>query len=274
MNERLKWQEILAQYPHLKTLPEGEQVNMNHVGCPAGADKKQRLYVKRKNGLLLGFCHNCQQKGAKGTGQKSHIRRPSGNVVEWRITLPDDLIVNDLPPHAAVWLGKYGVTQAEREHYQIGWSASLGRVVLPVFNKDGMLVAYQTRKVMPHDDGPKYLTARRPDVKHPMFLGTINNPSSTVVLTEDILSAIIVGREANAVSLLGVYLSDANVYDLLSMGFKRFVIILDDDNPAVKQEQRKLQRKLCQFGEVKLITGHATDPKEWTRAQVQEAIAP
>jgi len=270
---RLNWSEILQAYPQLKQLSEGEQTNVNHVGCEAGADKRKRLYVRNRDGRLLGFCHNCQGKGAYGSGTRSHIRKPVASAPQWKVVLPSDYTTSwpDFHPAARAWLNKY-LGPADCKGYGIGWSSNVGRVILPVYTKTGELVAYQSRRVLPYDNGPKYLTERSRRVKHPMFLGT-RRYGTTVVLTEDILSAIVVGRVCPAVSLLGVHLSDDNLYELLDMGYKRFVILLDDDKPEVKAQQRKIAKRIGQFREVKVVTGHTSDPKEWTQQQIEEAIA-
>ena len=271
---RLNWKEILQAYPHLLRLGEDEQVNVNHVGCEAGADKRQRLYVRNKDGKLLGFCHNCQSKGAHGSGPRRHIRKRVASMPQWTIRLPPDLtqVWSEFHPAARAWLNKY-LTPSDCKRWHIGWSAELGRVVLPIYARNGALIAYQTRNVLPYDTGPKYLTERIRTVQHPMFLGTSKPGTKTVALTEDMLSAIVVSRECNTAALLGVYLSDANMYELLDMGYTRFVVLLDDDKPEVRTQQRRIAKRLSQFGEVKVVQGHTTDPKEWDTNQIREAIS-
>lgn len=54
-------QDSLAQGGHSLWRP-GEQVRCNHIDCPAGEDKKQRLYVKRPADnaqIMIAYCHNC-----------------------------------------------------------------------------------------------------------------------------------------------------------------------------------------------------------------------
>ena len=268
---RLNWHEILAVNPELNNLREDEQVNINHYNCPAGRDTKKRLYVRKRDGGLIGFCHHCQSKGGKG-GQKNHIRGRQATMQHFDLKLPPDFTTQHMHVAGNAWLGKYGITALERQLYNIGWSEQCSRVILPVY-AGTKLVAYQQRRVLPHDTLPKYLTDKSRDVRHPMFLGTKLVSGDTVVLTEDILSAIKVGRQFASAALLGVTLSDDNLFELLRLGFKRFVILLDDDNFEVKRNQRKLLRRIENFAGVWKVTGHTTDPKEWTDQQIRERLA-
>jgi hypothetical protein len=265
---KLNVQEILRHYPELAQLGDEEQVNVNHVGCPAGADRKRRLYVRKRDGKLLMFCHHCQGKGAKG-GAKRHIRDRVPVLSHWKLALPPDY-TGSLDPAGRAWLNKYGIGLSEQLKFKIGWSPSRGRVILPIY-QDGELVAYQARRVLPYDTGPKYLTDKRRDVTHPTFLRT-DRGGNTLVLTEDILSAIVVGRVVDAAALLGVGLDSSRLYRLLDKGYTRFVVVMDDDNAEVRKQQRAMQRLIGQYADVKVVKGHETDPKEWTEQQIQEAI--
>jgi hypothetical protein len=49
-----------------KNLPSkvDEQVHVNHIYCPAGEDRKKRLYIKKVSATgYVWFCHHCSEKG-------------------------------------------------------------------------------------------------------------------------------------------------------------------------------------------------------------------
>lgn len=275
MTNRLDWKTILAHNPELLQLGDEEQANINHVGCPAGADRKKRLYVRKRNGTLIGYCHHCQSKGAKG-GQRNHIRNRRPNMLHFDLKLPRDFTTSPIEMHPAgrAWLRKY-LTPAEIVANEFGWSQERGRVILPV-RWDTKLVAYQSRHVLGAvDKGPKYMTDKDRSVKHPVFLRTeAKHPMycDHIMLVEDILSAVVVNRVGPSCALLGVHLDDVTLHALIGMGFRKFVIALDDDNAEVKRQQRAMMKKIHQFAAVKLVTGYGKDPKEWDNATIERAF--
>ena len=269
---KLNQQEILQHNPELLRLRDGEQTNINHINCPAGRDSKKRLYVRKKDGSLLFFCHHCQSGAAKH-GKKRYIRDRPMVQTAWDLKLPADMKPGStMHVSGTAWLYRYSITLAERELYNIGWSETVGRVILPVYDQAGTLTAYQARRVLPHDHMPKYLTSKNKGCRFPLFLGTKQTKTDTVVLTEDILSAIKVGRQCQAAALLGVNLTRDNRNALLAEGFTKFVVWLDDDNPAVRKAQRDIVRSIEPFATVVKVTGHTCDPKDMQDEQIKSIL--
>jgi len=260
---KLNWNDVLSAYPEVATLQDGQQINVNHIGCSAGTDTKARLFIKRDGDRLLGYCHHCAVGGAKGGAPRSHIRGGQANVVDYNVVLPQDVVYrHDMcNVHANVWLNAAGLTQEERDAYHIGWSPSQGRVILPVYSYDGLtLLAYQRRRVLPDDKMPKYLTTRRKDTRHPVLFGKQHRASDTVVIVEDIMSAIKVNRVAKSVALLGTTLPDWLLFKL-AVEADRAVVWLDNDNAQVRSKQREIRRKLLQFMDEVFIVAGDKDPK-------------
>ncbi len=267
-SKRLNWSQILQVNPQLKQLAEEEQENVNHPDCPAGHDSKRRLYVRKRDGGLVGYCQHCRSTGGLG-GKRNHIASRQRVQVQWNLKLPADFTL-DMHVAGLAWLNKYGITREEQITYNIGWSERSGRVILPIYI-GGKLIAYQSRRMFDYDKGPKYLTDKQQGVRHPMFLGTKRGPA--VVLTEDMLSAIVVSRQHPAAALLGVHLNDTNLYELLKLGFKRFVVWLDDDGPAVRKAQRDIVKKLSNFGDTCKITAIGHDPKEMSHDEINSILS-
>lgn len=273
MAEYLNWREILQAYPELESLGEQQQEKRNHINCPAGRDTKSRLFIKRDGERLIGYCHHCQLSGVHGAGRRNYIRTRNNTVTDRPIRLPADLCLHPDDCHVKfnVWMGKYGITAAERQEFMLGWSPSLKRGIIPVYMNEG-LVAYQERRILDEDDGPKYLTTRSKRVKHPMFQCGQYIEGGTMVLTEDILSAVKVGRVANATALMGTHLPDESLSYILRNKPDKVLIWLDDDNPTVRASQRKILRRIGAFVECHRVLGIGRDPKELSNDELTEVI--
>ena len=179
--------------------------------------------------------------------------------------------MSECHPKMNVWLNQYGITMLERQAHAIGWSESRHRCILPVYMY-GELVAFQERRLLDGDDGPKYLTTRKQDVKHPIFETGVNLSGGTLVITEDILSAVKVGRHANTTPIQGTYRPDEQLGYVLRRKPERILIWLDDDNPTVRKQQRRLLRRLGAFVETHRIIGHTRDPKALSDEEIREVV--
>lgn len=112
--------------------------------------------------------------------------------------LPED-VSTYIPEVPYRWL-KLCLTDEEILKNRIGWSQEREAVVLPVFDKDGLLLMWQSRYFGPNKGYPKYLTkGYKGDILH--ILGEF--PSDRVVVVEDLISAVVVGRWENAMPLWG-----------------------------------------------------------------------
>lgn len=95
------------------------------------------------------------------------------------------------------WIKGYGITDDEIEKHHIGWSSDRNMLIFPVYDTAGSLVMWQGRNFQ---TGQKYLTfGNKSDI---MYLCG-NSKSGTVVVTEDLVSAIKVGRVFQAMPLWG-----------------------------------------------------------------------
>lgn len=271
MKTSLNIKDILTTYPELERLADGDQVKRNHPNCPAGRDRKQRLYIKRDGERLLFYCHHCGGSSAKGGGRRSHIRDGKNVVAHQALSLPSDLAVLPGACHvsANAWLNRYDINEAERQWYRIGWSEYHGRVILPVWDMEHtQLLAYQRRRVLKDDTMPKYLTTRVKWVKHPTFIAA-HRDGDTLVLVEDILSAIKVNRVAPSAALLGTHMSDWLLYHAST--YDNVVVWLDNDNPQVRADQRRIMRRLEPFTNVRMAATDV-DPKELDHVAIRNML--
>jgi len=207
------------------------------------------MVVERKRDGVYAKCFRCGLFGSTREGRvRSFFSKEKGvhdgaDISGGSLTMPHDSEgdIRAWPSKARLWIRQARVTDDEVKRYGISYSNRLGRVVLPVWC-GGVLVGYQARKIHEGDEGPKYYT-RTSEPERMVFTVDNDNHSDTIVLCEDVLSAIRVGRFMPAGAILGT--STSNYSLSLLTGDKKYAIIyLDYDNRVVINNSIKLKNKL------------------------------
>ena len=271
---RLQMEQILNDYPEARDLDIGTTLKVVHNHCDAGHTTAKKLYLTGTEQGVIGHCWRCGAGGGKSFRSTNYIKKRSNLVLDKDVIhLPDDMTTDPLECHPLmnVWLGKAGITREEREQHSIGWSEDRQRAILPIF-MHGALVAFQERRLLPMDNGPKYLTTRIKGVRHPLFQVGKTYHGGTMVVVEDILSAIKVARVANATALLGVFLPDESTQYILRSKPTRVLIMLDNDNVQVRVQQRKILRRLGAFVTTRRVFVDGRDPKLMTEDELVTAL--
>ncbi len=179
------------------------------------------------------------------------------------------------------WLKSYGITDDEIRANRILWSDERQQLVFPVYGQDGQgIIMWQARNFDPEAAAKrKYFTSGKPEtVLHAIGLqrggsGSADTPtgpgrSRTVVLTEDLLSSIKVGRHVPATPLWGSNISDSRLNQLRSY-FDKVVVWLDYDKRIVARNAFKaVQRLGMEFAVI--VT--EKDPKELSDAEILEEL--
>jgi len=209
----------------------GAQVHINHANCPAGTDRKRRLYIKRLDvSTVVAFCHHC---GKRGTNKKFNREAllefvPPEQKALW--SLPKDFSP-EFSHAAQQWIEKY-IPLSVANRWHIGYSEQMRRVILPIWNGD-KLACYQARRIYADDPKPKYLTYKND--KGPFFF--VRGDSDTVIVVEDMLSAIVLGEQGySTVALLGTYMTN-NIVNHIISNYSGAVVMLDDNNIDVKKQK-------------------------------------
>lgn len=248
----------------------GQQQRINHLNCPAGADSRQRLYIKRQGGKLLAYCHNCGGWGVRGINRRD-VKAIDELLVEHEsaqrnghgeLVLPEDkqMDPDTWPGEAANWVYKYGITRDEIIDHELCYSSAWNRVILPVY-ENGKLVFWQGRAVNEWQD-PKYISAK--SHAKAMFFAHANLASgrNKCIITEDILSAIKVSRWCDSIALLGTSPDFDGLRDRLE-NYKRVGIFLDPDHAGhTKSIELEKRLDLVFRGRVSRIYSHVYQPKE------------
>jgi hypothetical protein len=170
-----------------------------------------------------------------------------------------------LPPAALAWLRKYNITEEEVRQHGFFYDNDKDYLVMPV-NDGDRTVFTASRYFGSNEDHPKYVSK---GYKHGFFKLVVPPQHSNVfVLVEDYLSAIKVGRYANAVPLMGSFAPRELLLSLLaSRPVLRFWLDRDKSISSMHQAARARQwHPNCGT----IVT--ALDPKDYTDEQIREYI--
>lgn len=240
-----------------------------------------------------GWCFRCKETyfEAHGVLSLAELKQRAVDldalVYSKEIKLPLDL-TDTMPGYAAAWLLRAGIPLRIAKYYSIQYSPKLDRVVLPVYRK-GMLAAYTMRSVK---DKPKYIERQVDEavifVSDPALIldeGQDTDYGLDIVITEDILSAIRVGRILASAALLGTAVGDAKVGALLETPViaeavakcrgkdvrPRIGIWLDADK-AGRIAARRLARRLELLGHSALRIKTDKDPKRYSNREIRSIL--
>lgn len=274
--------------------PVGQAVRYAHCPfCNEDVGRKGFIVTRTERGFIM-FCHRCHAKKfvrGKTPGitrclrtakeamsspstwclRKRRLTRSSGpesrNCDVQFVTLPYD-VTRELPTRAQLWLNQYNVTKEEIQKYNFMWSESYERLILPVY-RGGSLVYWQGRYFGNNSGSPKYINTRSKRTE--VWFDTGGANESTLVLVEDILSAIAVSRVPGyrAVALLGCFLSDEMLTRLQSEG-KQVCVWLDLDKQC---KSRRYSKRLNAFGIKARSIITTKDPKEYTPTKIEEFLS-
>ena len=159
------------------------------------------------------------------------------------------------------WIKKYGIYDSEIATNFIGWSANRLLLIFPVFDESNNLLMWQGRNF---GEGPKYLTkGPASDILH-----LVGKPKSgVIVVTEDLLSAIKVGREYQAMPLWGSTLPLKTLWRLADR-FDTLGIWLDPDKT---KDAVKMALRASQY--IPTFVVHSSfDPKEYPIETIVQLI--
>lgn len=255
-----------------------------HVGyrhqhdCPVNPGKDRCLIITRVPRGWKYYCHRCGAKGVRYTDglspdqflkwQESVKRDVKENNAVAKVELPHKF-TTDIPAHGLAWLYKYDLHDPEIAYYNIGYSPLLDRVITPVY-RDGQLVYWQGRNLGKiTDTNPKYMNVKAMGRKDIYFeVSDRDNPTDDVVLVEDVISTIRVGRHIDTFGLLYAYIPTTLIMYLFTQ-YDRVILWLDPDklNRMVRQVNR-----FRSFGMNVVMIRADQDPKFYSDEEITEKL--
>lgn len=242
---------------HAQGVPDGGSRRFPHH-CGDG----RPLQISRDGPAIRAWCHRCGEGGAlrlQETAAEALARIQAQQAGDSTIglvpPLPAVRNVSEWPPGAAVWLYKAGLSRADIGELGIYWHPPSARVVIP-YGTFYQARAYQKGRT------PKYLG---PTPK-PRDLIVSFGAGPEIVLCEDMLSAIKVGRVTEAWAVLGVRLSEHHLATLLQRN-ATVAVWLDPDPPG-QVGAHKIMRQLRAVGIPCRNIVSGKDPKLYNKEQI------
>ncbi len=222
-----------------------------HEKCPdCGHDGCYTVYDN--GGTYCFSCMRTTSAAEDATGTRSMFTIPEAELPPGGVRLPENL-TDTFPNPVLRWLLIRGIDKHIRTKYQILYIKNSvvetvhhkklkikNAVFLPVLGTDERIEFYQLR-FLDNNSSWKYLTIGQ---TLPAVFG--NRHSHTLVLVEDMLSAIRIaesGSDVCAMALLGLGFKREHILKVCSK-FKLVYLWLDDDdagNKASEQLKRRLQ---------------------------------
>ncbi|MCY1708378.1 toprim domain-containing protein [Pannonibacter sp. SL95] len=264
-----------------KTLRPGAKRKIRCCGSDAS------LIVSDNSKGYGAFCFRCNFKDFAPHGtfsiQQLRERRQALNAIAAGkdFSLPRDF-TTDIPDSAALWFLRAGVRHDIASHYGIGYSPFLRRVIVPLYER-GEYVGYIARSL---DEKPRYLSKMDPQsvglfrsdpsLRLPTAPSTGDGIRPALVIVEDVLSAIRVGRLVQlACALLGTSASVEKISQALELKpdhENNSAAIWMDGDTAGAAARRTLSRRLDLIGiPVQTIRTHR-DPKAYSNREIRSIL--
>lgn len=271
--KRINIDEMKELYEKYSWLAPGESERENHEtpDC-SGSSKSLKVTMGENDGILRANCYRC---GASGffrytsypkinAAKKRNVDSDAKPVgIGTRIALPRQAVgdYSHFGIAARVWLGRAGITEEEVREYNILWNPVTKLLLIPIYS-EGKLVGYQSRSF--EDNVSRYKTYT--DNVNKMLFRSKKIEGDTVVIVEDALSAIKVGRVLPSISLMGFKPSDGFMSAVKD--YDKFFIWLDNDNKYVKLGQSELSTRLGIYGHTHVIHTDK-DPKMHSEQEIR-----
>tara|TARA_R110000787_G_scaffold5761_1_gene20693 strand:- start:7826 stop:8650 length:825 start_codon:yes stop_codon:yes gene_type:complete len=262
-------------------------VSINGMDVPAGGNKRmvcpacnaehENSFMIRKNDMseLTGYCFrvSCPISG-KVIGNKSVYSYEKRNAVSSfkpRVYEGEKVAASR---SLALWMfKKYNIPMSVSRREGLCYDTKYQRQVWPVYDKEGKQFGHMTKQ-MPDckDSYPKWVTyfERETNKLHYPRANVWNMRYDSVVLVEDIISAIRIAQFRPAVALLGTHMTQGMVNEL-RQGYAHATVALD---PDATTKAFKMARKFSGFFEKGMdFRPLLADPKDIeTDEQLQQQL--
>lgn len=284
----------------IEDLSRGESIRVNHDECPAGADNRRRLYLTKPAGspnVVLGYCHNCQDKGVlsimTGSGNYRQFDAPPDSVDllpnNGEFSAPKNLVTDttEWPTEAIAWRIRANLDSDVCEGLGIAYDPSSHRVYLPMWDTlpvpAPQLEGYQLRRLT--DRGPKYLTAVKNSDRQPSTLLLPDEEAVTHsrqvkmgVLVEDLISGAAIANACRntpcKVEVIVNYGTKVTPEVLARCTeYDKGLVWLDNDSEHVCDQAHKIARVWRMIsGSYVAVEPQAKDPKNLSDLEIYDII--
>lgn len=135
-------------------------------------------------------------------------------------------------PEALEWLYKYYIFDSDIKKYKIGYIPNLHRLFFSFFNK-GYLEYYITRALLVDDI--KYNTPK--GIKPPLWY--IQQNGNTIVIVEDYISTIRVGKQYSCLWCQGTYMNKTMI-EYVTSKYRNIILWFDGDDAGISANKRSI----------------------------------
>lgn len=231
------------------------------------------VQVSRDGARLTAWCHRCRESWSLRLEETQEQRLARlrawavGDAAVQDTPAPPEPRVTDVgqwPELARVWLHRAGLSRADIGRIGAYYHAPSDRVVLP-------FTGYWLARAYP-DPGkpgrfPKYLA---PTVRPKSLILRYGPGTGPIVLVEDALSAIKVGKVADTWALLGTRMPPAYFTEILNSG--RPVLTYLDPDPPGQAAALEIRQQLRRFGvQVRNVLSER-DPKLYHTEEIRRYV--
>lgn len=276
----LEWDEHPTQLEFKDFVPIGRLIalgtktRINHNSKYCQGESKSLQIRRLRNGVIGAKCFRCGRYGVFKKDKEAVLpKKVDGRwfkdisydeVQNKPLALPKDLELewDKWPVEAKSFLRHARLDEVDTFIRNIGYSPSLEKVVLPLYNNGRNLIGYQLRRIFKEDTAPKYTT--RKNAKD--YFSFSHKTDNVCVVVEDYLSFIRCSKYVSTVCLFGTSMSHSVVKKL--SGFDRVIVFLDNDNNIVKKKQQEMKKELELWINEVLIISSRKQPKEYTNANL------
>jgi len=230
---------------------------MKKEQCPKcasiGKDRSQDNLAVYPDGSK--YCFSCGY--FEYNNNISYKINPNTKIQKAFMSLPSD-ITTKFPNEVNEYLFNNNIYPYDISYNFIHWSPSEERICFPIF-VDGEYIGWQGRSLTRK---PKWYSKGIDD----KLIYLTNNTSSTVVLVEDIISAINVGKQSySCCCLFGSNLTLSRMQALSLIGKDKFILWLDKDKESESMKRAEELRYLG-FNCYSLTTDK--DPKYYSQEDI------
>lgn len=268
-----EWESLIPETPG--------RVRENHSSPDCDGGRESMIIERKEDGSANAHCFRCNRSGyfrpARhfGSHRKVVEAKPTGHASTFGKTLPTDATQEwgAIPGVVKVWLLSGGVSSKEVVNSGFWWSESQQKLWIEVRQTKSAFGHTVVGYVVRGFDPKFYRTATSNPTN---FFGYYPGVSSTtvinntVMIVEDVVSAIKCSQVVDSIALMGTELKPAIVSQLLASGYERAYVWLDMDNPTVRLKARKIAKGLPFLSVSVVDTGK--DPKHHSVEEIKGVL--
>lgn len=237
----------LSLYVNVDSLPLGYQERFNHKTLTCNGSSTSLLIAKDYDGSVSAYCFRCgdwYRDNNISNKRPTAIKKKQSKL--WSIPKDSSTDIAQWPLKAQSMLLDNGLDYSDCVEHRLMYSESEKRLIFSAAR------GFVTKKVFDDDPRPKYLSYMNPN-----YWLIEKDSADTIVITEDKLSTIIMGKvqeSCSSLALFGTNLKEEHLSLLIRRHYKNIYVWLDNDNAIVKKQQIKILNRLkLYFRSVTLI---------------------